>query len=79
MNTSKFTPITSSNLAGAFHDGEDLYLEFNKGKVYRYLDVPATVFEELLAAESAGRYFHTAIRERFAYELVDLAKKVDKE
>ena len=79
MNTSKFASITSSNLAAAFHDGEDLYLEFNKGKVYRYLDVPVTVFEELLASESAGRYFHTAIRERFAYELVDPVKTVEKE
>lgn len=70
MNTSNFTPVTSSNLASAFHDGEDLFLEFKNGKVYRYLDVPQQVFDELLSTESAGRFFHSNIRESFAYELV---------
>lgn len=66
----KFTPIVSSNLAGAFHDGTNLYLEYVKGPVYKYEDVPAQVFNELLAAESAGKFFHANIRDNFAYELV---------
>lgn len=66
----KFTPIVSSNLSGAFHDGKDLYLEYVKGPVYKYEDVPVQVYDELLVAESAGKFFHLNIREHFAYERV---------
>lgn len=42
-----------------------LRLEFCNGRVYDYFDVPAQIFEELLAAESKGRYFNSHIRNHF--------------
>lgn len=42
-----------------------LDIAFTTGRVYRYFAVPATVHEELLAAESKGRYFNEVIRPRF--------------
>jgi hypothetical protein len=39
-----------------------LDLEFRDGAVYRYLDVPVTVCDELLAADSKGTYFNRCIR-----------------
>lgn len=58
----KFVPLESSNLLGAFHDGVDLYLKFKRTEaVYRYLNVPREIFENLLSAESAGVYFRTNI------------------
>jgi len=42
-----------------------LQITFRTGRVYDYYDVPARVVEELLAAESQGRYFNTKIREKY--------------
>lgn len=43
--------------------GARLQLEvvFNSGKTWRYIGVPQTVYEELLAAESKGRFMHAHI------------------
>ena len=43
-----------------------LDLEFVSGAVYRYLSVPAHIYQDLLQAESHGRYFNCHIRNRFA-------------
>ena len=45
-----------------------LELEFANAAVYRYLDVPAAVHAELLAAPSKGRFFNLCIRGRFAFQ-----------
>lgn len=42
-----------------------LELEFRSGAIYRYSAVPALVYQELLRAESKGRYFNQHIRNRF--------------
>ncbi len=47
-----------------------LELEFGNATVYRYLDVPAAVHAELLAAPSKGRFFNLCIRGRFAFQRV---------
>ena len=44
-----------------------LELEFRSGAIYRYSDVPALVYQELLRAESNGRYFNQHIRNRFTH------------
>ncbi len=40
-----------------------LEIEFHSGSVYQYLNVPRTVFEELLTQDSLGTYFNENIRE----------------
>jgi KTSC domain len=61
---------TSLNAAG-YQDGQALLeLEFKSGAIYRYLDVPAATYRELLAAESKGAYFNCHIRNRFRYTKV---------
>ncbi len=67
----EFTSITSSNLKGAAMDGTDLYLEFNNGGVYRYAEVPKKVFDDLLVAESAGKFFHAEIKPKFVATKID--------
>jgi len=47
-----------------------LTLTFASGGAYSYKDVPKEVFDGLLAAESAGKYFHANIRNKFASEKV---------
>jgi hypothetical protein len=44
-----------------------LEIEFGSGAVYQYLGVPAKMYEQLLAAESKGRYFNSEIRESYPY------------
>lgn len=44
-----------------------LELEFRSGEIYQYCGVPTQTHQELLLAESKGAYFHSHIRNRFAY------------
>ena len=66
----KWTPVESSALqAAAYAEGQALlYLLFRSGEVYRYFDFPRWRYQELLAADSKGRYFGHNIRGRFRYE-----------
>jgi hypothetical protein len=43
-----------------------LEIEFVKGAVYQYADVPFDVFQQMLGAPSQGQFFHTRIRGAFA-------------
>lgn len=60
----------SSSLAWAEYDhSEDiLTIKFHSGKEYRYKDVPEGAYENLIAAQSAGKFFQIYIKPR--YELV---------
>jgi hypothetical protein len=49
---------------------QQLYLQFQEGTVYRYFACPRSVYNELLAAESKGRYFAQHIRNGFHCERV---------
>lgn len=73
MNTPTMTKIESSNIAGAAHQFDTLYLKFHSGQVYQYDNVPETVFHELVAAPSAGVYFHHHIRGKFHYQKLEVA------
>ena len=63
------TPVESTTLTGLAYDMANgfLYLEFRDQAIYRYSDVPACVYRELLNAESKGLYFNRAIRGRYPY------------
>lgn len=51
-------PIASSMIRAAGYEEATQTLEvmFNSGKVYRYFQVPAAVYDGLIAAPSKGRY-----------------------
>lgn len=42
-----------------------LELEYRNGSVYRYFEVPAEVYRELLAASSIGAFVNTRIKPGF--------------
>jgi hypothetical protein len=44
-----------------------LEIEFESGAVYQYLGVPARIYEQLVGAESKGRYFNSEIRDVYPY------------
>ncbi len=64
--------MESSVLAAVAYrrDRRQLYLRFHSGDVYRYFEFPPHQYDELLAAESKGRYFAHSIRDKFLYEQV---------
>jgi KTSC domain-containing protein len=76
MSTSAIARVAvqSSSLASIGHRAEDnvLVIEFRNGSLYRYLDVPADAYEELLRAESKGTHFNRFVRTRFAHERITL-------
>ena len=49
-------------------DRQTLDVRFRNGKMYRYFGVPQACYRTLLTAESAGRFFNAAIRNRYAYK-----------
>ena len=70
----KRQPVESSVLASVGYDAKTrlLEIEFHSGAIYRYLEVPVEIFRRLLAAESKGRFFGAAIRDKFRSERVKL-------
>ena len=61
--------LQSTSLHAVTYQGQDAFLEleFRSGAIYRYLGVPEQVYQELLNAESKGRYFNQHIRNHFPY------------
>jgi KTSC domain len=56
-------PLNSSMLRAVGYDPEHAVLqaEYQTGQTWNYLNVPQSKFDELLAAESHGRYMHAHI------------------
>lgn len=42
-----------------------LEIEFRRGGIYRYLDVPPATYQELLAADSKAHFYNTNIRGKY--------------
>lgn len=66
-------PVESSNLESVGYDPTTQVLEVEfraNGRVYQYYDVPAEVYDELMEADSHGRYFDTNIRDSYHYREV---------
>lgn len=58
-------PVSSSLVESVGYDPDEemLEVELKNGRVYQYLEVPESTFQEFLAADSLGRYFNRHIRE----------------
>jgi len=71
-NAVEWVPLESSVFtAVAYWAGaQQLYLQFHEGNIYCYFACPRSVYKELLAAESKGRYFAQHIRNGFRCERV---------
>lgn len=69
----KRVPVDSTVILSAGYDPQTRTLEvqLQDGRVYAYLDVPPVVYRDLLAAESAGRYFAWFIKTTFVCQPVE--------
>jgi|GEM_PF-330933 len=64
--------VASSVLLSAGYDpaARELELEFHGGRVYRYSDVPAGVYEFLLRTKHKGSFVNRKIQGHYAYREV---------
>lgn len=67
-----FIPVTSSNLDSVAYDmdKQELYVKFKNNSVYKYLKVPSTEYDNLLGAESAGKYLNQHIKPLYQVEKI---------
>ena len=68
------TYVESSNLYSVGYDprSEILEVEFHGGRIYRYFDVPPSLYTGLMQASSHGKYFNQHIKQGgFAYTRVN--------
>ncbi len=63
--------VTSSNILAVGYDKETttLYITFKSNKTYLYDRVPASVYEELMAADSVGKYFNQFIKNNYGVRI----------
>ena len=66
-------PVTSSNIDSIGYDPEHhkLVVRFNSGATYHYTGVDQDTFDNLMNAESKGKYFHAHIWNVYDYERGD--------
>jgi hypothetical protein len=65
-------PVESTSLESVGYDSTEqkLEVEFKHGDIYEYLDVPAEVFDALLAADSKGTFFNNDIKTSYDFARV---------
>jgi hypothetical protein len=65
----KRTPVHSSNVASAGYSSHlrALEIEFVRGAVYRFLEVPPRISREFFAAESKGRFIAERLRGKYEF------------
>ena len=65
--------VESSNLDWVSYDEttSDLYICFKSKSVYVYRDVPKKVYNELLSAESKGKYHNANIKWNYTYKRIN--------
>lgn len=65
------TTISGSDLISEVGwESETLYITFKRGATYKYMQVSLQTYNELVAAESVGRYFHQKIGKNYPFEPV---------
>ncbi len=66
--------VVSSVVQSAGHS-RVLEIQFESGRVYQYFDVPESVYQELMQAESKGKYFNAHIRNQYPYQEIEVKNR----
>ncbi len=66
--------VASSAVQRIEYDREErvLYVVFADGDAYAYHEVPSHVWQAFMAADSKGRFFAEAVRDRYAFTPLDV-------
>ena len=62
---------TTMSAVGYNADTFVLEVEFTNGALYKYFNVPATVYLRLMNADSKGQFYNYYIRDIYDYERVN--------
>lgn len=64
--------VESSNIESIGYDSnsQTLEIEFLNGSIYQYFDVPQHIFDELMSADSHGKYLEANIKGHYKYSKV---------
>lgn len=59
--------VSSSNVESIGYDKSKkiIEIEFKKGSVYQYKEVPENIFNNFLYASSHGKYFNVYIKDKY--------------
>ncbi|HVT12752.1 MAG TPA: KTSC domain-containing protein [Fimbriimonadaceae bacterium] len=65
-------PVSSSLVVSAGYDlaTQTMEIEFTSRSIYRYENVPQSVFEGLIRADSVGSYFNAHVRDDYPYSRI---------
>lgn len=63
--------VESSNLYSIGYENNTLYILFNSGGLYKYMNVDFVVYKELLNATSKGKFFHQYIKNNYNYQKIN--------
>jgi KTSC domain len=75
MHETHFPDSTVIHSAAYDEETDELTIRLRTGRTYIYREVPEWVYDELHAAESAGRYYNLRIRDAYPYsEIVPLRR-----
>lgn len=66
--------VVSSNVKSIGYDQKEdiLEVEFNGGGVYQYKGVPMALYENLMQAESKGKFINQFIKNQYPFEKMPL-------
>ncbi|MBR9860960.1 KTSC domain-containing protein [bacterium] len=61
--------VDSSNISSIGYDEESttLEIEFHNGAVYQYFDVPFSIYDDLMGADSHGKYLAQNIKGKYRF------------
>ena len=62
--------VNSSNIKSVDWDAKTLEVDFHRGATYRYSEVPEEVFNQLINAQSVGKYFNGNIAKHYSSERI---------
>jgi hypothetical protein len=65
-----FMTENSSRIISLSFEGGVLRVEFVRGGIYEYYNVPEDVYETLVQAKSLGNAFDTLVKGKFAYSKI---------
>jgi len=65
----KMIPVKSSNAkeVGYRETDKELFVKFQNDSVYKYLDVPETIYKILMGAESFGKALNQFVKNHYDY------------
>lgn len=68
----QFQPVNSSNVQEVGYDEptQELQVRFKNNSLYRYIGVPKVEFDNLLGAESVGKYLNANIKPVYQVEKI---------